>query len=45
MTTHGASSVYVFVVGNGYIPQSFAKISKKVKGVSAEWLKYVKRWK
>lgn len=45
MTTHGASSVCVFVVGNDYIPQSFAKISKKVKGVSAEWLKYVKRWK
>jgi effector-binding domain-containing protein len=31
MTTHGASSVCVFVVGNDYIPQSFAKISKKAK--------------
>jgi hypothetical protein len=32
MTTHGASSVCVFVVGNGLIPQSIAKISKKAKG-------------
>ena len=43
MTTHGASFVCIFVVGNGLIPQSIAEISKKAKGVSVKRLKYVKR--